>query len=103
MGRAGTASPGRRGKTRRPQVVRTDLGETARVRKQYQFRPGEHGLDAWDVDNPIRADAHLPLTEVALDTIKEAGTDYWFNVGPVPTVRRMVDQVRLIQGWIAPG
>jgi hypothetical protein len=67
------------------------------VRKQYTFRPGERGLDAWDVDNLIRASADLPVSEVALDTITDVDTDYWFSFGPVPTVRRIVDQVRLIQ------
>lgn len=67
------------------------------MRKQYSFRPGEHGLDAWDVDNLIRAGADLPVTEVALDTIGDVDTDYWFKFGPVPMVRRIVDQVRLIQ------
>ena len=34
---------------------------------------------------------------MAPDTIREVDTDFWFNFGPVPTVRRIVDQVRLIQ------
>jgi len=67
------------------------------VRKQYNFRPGERGLDAWDVDNLIRASADLPVTEVALDAIADVDTDHWFKFGPAPTVRRIVDHVRLIQ------
>jgi hypothetical protein len=67
------------------------------VRKQYHFKPGERGLDAWDVDNLIRAAADLPVTEVALGTITDIDTDHWFSFGPVPTVRRIVDHVRLIQ------
>jgi len=67
------------------------------VRRQYSFRPGERGLDAWDVDGLIRASAELPVVEVALDTITDVDSDYWFTFGPVPTVRRIVDQVRLIQ------
>ena len=67
------------------------------MRKQYTFRPGDHGLDAWDVDNLIRASADLPVLEVALDTITDVDTDHWFNFGPVPTVRRIIDHVRLIQ------
>jgi hypothetical protein len=100
MGRAGTTTPELDGETSWPVVLTTgptDLRETGRVRKQYHFRPGERGLDAWDVDNLIRAGADLPVTEVALDTITEVDTDYWFPFGPVPTVRRIVDQVRLIQ------
>jgi hypothetical protein len=29
------------------------VGETRVVRKQYHFWPGEHGVDAWDVDRLI--------------------------------------------------
>lgn len=67
------------------------------MRRQYSFRPGARGLDAWDVHNLIRASADLPVVEVALDTITEVDSDYWFTFGPAPTVRRIVDQVRLIQ------
>jgi hypothetical protein len=66
------------------------------VRKQYNFRPGDEGLDAWDVDRLIDASAHLPVSEVAVDSIREVDTDHWFVYGPVPTVRRIIEQVRLI-------
>ena len=35
------------------------------MRKQYSFRPGTAGLDAWDVDRLIEASAHLPVEDVA--------------------------------------
>jgi hypothetical protein len=41
------------------------------VRKQYNSRPGERGLDAWDVDSLIRASADLPVTEVALGRVMD--------------------------------
>ena len=67
------------------------------MRKQYNFRPGANGLDAWDVDNLIAASSDLPVREVALDSIADVDTDFWFTFGPAPTVRRIIDQVRLIQ------
>ena len=67
------------------------------MRKQSTFRPGADGLDAWDVDNLIGASSDLPVREVALDSIADVDTDYWFNFGPPPTVRRLIDHVRLIQ------
>ncbi len=67
------------------------------MRKQYNFRPSKGGLDAWDVDNLIQASADLPVENVALDSIAEVDTDFWFKFGPTPTVRRIIDQIRLIQ------
>jgi len=67
------------------------------VRKQYNFRSGANGLDAWDVDNLISASSVLPVADVALDSIADIDTDFWFNPGPTPTVRRIIDHVRLIQ------
>ena len=67
------------------------------MRKQYNFRPSANGLDAWDVDNLIAASADLPVREVGLDSIADVDTDFWFKFGPTPTVRRIIDQVRLIQ------
>jgi hypothetical protein len=67
------------------------------VRKQYNFRPSTGGLDAWDVDRLISATADLPVKDVALDSLSDVDTDFWFKFGPVPTVRRIIDQVRLIQ------
>ena len=67
------------------------------MRKQYNFRPGVDGLDAWDVDNLIRASVDLPVTDVPLDSITDVDTDFWFGFGPTPTVRRIIDHIRLIQ------
>jgi hypothetical protein len=64
------------------------------MHKQYSFRPGKEGLDAWDVDNLIRRSADLPVEEVAVTSIREVDTDYWFTFGPVPTVRRIIEQFR---------
>jgi hypothetical protein len=61
------------------------------------FRPSANGLDAWDVDDLIAASSGLPVREVAIDSIADVDTDFWFKFGPTPTVRRIIDQVRLIQ------
>ena len=55
------------------------------MRKQYHFWPGEHGLDAWDVDRLIRLSADLPVVEVPLDAIWELDTPYWSTPGDGPT------------------
>lgn len=67
------------------------------MRKQYNFRPSANGLDAWDVDHLITASSDLPVVEVALDSIADVDTDFWFKFGPIPTVRRIIEHVRLIE------
>jgi hypothetical protein len=76
---------------------RSSSGDTAQVRKQYHFWPGEHGLDAWDVDRLIELSAALPVRDVDLASIHEIDSVYWFDDQlQRPTVRRVVDHVRLI-------
>jgi hypothetical protein len=66
------------------------------VRKQYNFWPGEQGLDAWDVDHLIQLSEALPVRNVPIEAIAEIDSDYWFSYGPVvPTVRRVVEHMRL--------
>ena len=68
------------------------------MRKQYHFWPGERGLDAWDVDRLIELSSALPVREVALDSIDEIDSVYWFDDRTDrPTVRRVVDHLRLIE------
>lgn len=67
------------------------------MRKQYHFWPGEQGLDAWDVDRLIQLTRELPVQQVELSSIWEVDTTYWFDdVSERPTVRNIVDHVRLI-------
>jgi hypothetical protein len=66
------------------------------VRKQYHFWPGTPGLDAWDVDRLIQLAAGLPVIEVPVDSITEVDTVYWFDESNRPTVRSVVEHVRLI-------
>jgi hypothetical protein len=67
------------------------------VRKQYHFWPGEHGLDAWDVDRLVELSRALPVKEVELASIEEIDSVYWFDEFERPTVRRVVDHARLIE------
>jgi hypothetical protein len=68
------------------------------VRKQYHFWPGEPGVDAWDVDRLIELSSALPVRDVALDSIDEIDSVYWFDDQiDRPTVRRVVDHLRLIE------
>jgi hypothetical protein len=66
------------------------------VRKQYHFWPGEEGLDAWDVDRLISLSRDLPPEYVAIDAIDEVDTVYWFGEDSPPTVRAVVEHVKLI-------
>jgi hypothetical protein len=74
----------------------TRVSETGAVRKQYSFWPSERGFDAWDVDRLIRLSKDLPIREVRLETITEVDAVYWFPGRQKPTVRKIVEHVRLI-------
>jgi hypothetical protein len=68
------------------------------VRKQYNFWPGERGLDAWDVDRLVELSRDLPVKELPLESIQEIDSAYWYDVGIArPTVRDIVEHARLIQ------
>lgn len=68
------------------------------VRKQYHFWPGEHGMDAWDVDRLIRLSAELQPREVPFERIQDLDPDYWFGGRvEVATVRKVFEHFRLIQ------
>jgi hypothetical protein len=66
------------------------------MRKQYYFRPGASGLDAWDVDRLISLSAGLPVAEVPLAAIGEIDSVYWYDHGYQPTVRSVAEHARLI-------
>jgi hypothetical protein len=67
------------------------------MRKQYHFWPGDRGVDAWDVDRLIRLTVGLPVERVALADIREIDSVYWFDDWHLPTVRNVVEHVRVIQ------
>jgi hypothetical protein len=66
------------------------------MRKQYHFRPGASGLDAWDVDRLISLSVGLPVIEVPLESIHEIDSVYWYDHGYRPTVRSVAEHARLI-------
>jgi hypothetical protein len=68
------------------------------VRMQYHFWPGEEGLDAWSVERLIRLSRTLPVKEVAVESIEEVDSAYWFETGSDrPTVRAILEHMRLVQ------
>ena len=67
------------------------------MRKQYHFRPGARGLDAWDVDRLVAAVEGQPIEDVPLADITEIDTAYWYDHGYWPTVRSVVEHCRLVQ------
>ena len=66
------------------------------MRKQYNFRHGDDGLHAWDVGRLLELAADVPVQEIAVDTITEVDTVYWYDFGETPTVRSVVDHARLM-------
>ena len=66
------------------------------MRKQYHFRLGQQGLDAWDVDRLISLSAGLPVIDVPLASIREIDSEYWYDHGYRPTVRSVAEHARLI-------
>lgn len=67
------------------------------MRKQYHFWPRQEGLDAWDVDRLILLSEGPPIEQVAIWSIEEIDSIYWFDATERPTVRKIVEHVRLIQ------
>jgi hypothetical protein len=66
-----------------------------RVRKQYHFWPADSGFDAWDVDRLIELSRDLPVRAVAVESVGEIDTAYWFDGSAVaPTVRNVVEHAR---------
>jgi hypothetical protein len=67
------------------------------MRKQYHFWPANPGFDAWDVDRLIELSRDLPVHMVAVESISEVDTAYWFEgSAAAPTVRTVVDHTRLM-------
>jgi hypothetical protein len=67
------------------------------MRKQYHFWPGPQGLDAWDVDRLVDLAAGLPVERVKVADISEIDAVYWFDESQLPTVRAVVEHLRLTQ------
>jgi hypothetical protein len=67
------------------------------VRTRYNYWPGADGLDAWDVDRLIDRSASLAAEEVPLTAIWEVDTVYWIDETQQPTVRKVLEHVRLVE------
>lgn len=67
------------------------------MRKQYHFRPGNAGIRAWDVDNLIRLVQDQPDEAIRLDDIAEVDENWWFAFGDEPTVRNVLEHLRLME------
>jgi hypothetical protein len=68
------------------------------MRKQYHLRRGGRGFDAWDVDRLIELSDGAEVNQVALASIAEIDSVYWFgDGGEQPTVRNVVQHIRLIR------
>lgn len=69
-----------------------------RMRKQYHFRPGAHGLQAWDVHKLIAATAELQPEILPLAAVQELDETYWYETdGSMPTCRSLAEHMRLVQ------
>jgi hypothetical protein len=67
------------------------------MRKQYHLWPAGTGFDAWDVGRLISLSRRLPVQPVAVDSVGEIDTVYWFDSSTVaPTVRAVVEHARLM-------
>ena len=66
------------------------------MRKQYNFWPGDQGIDAWDVDRLISLSAHFPVRQIPVESIAELDSLYWYGYGETPTVRSVAEHARLI-------
>ena len=66
------------------------------MRKQYHFRPGVSGLDAWDVYRLVAMVESQPIEDVPLQLIDEIDTAYWYQHEGVPTIRSVAEHFRLM-------
>ena len=66
------------------------------MRKQYHFRPSPGGLYAWSVDRLVALTDGLPTEAIALEDLAEIDSDWWYAHESEPTVRSIVDHMRLV-------
>ena len=66
------------------------------MRKQYHFRPGPRGLQAWDVDRLVALAKDLPVIQIRVSAIRELDEPYWFDEGKIPTCRDVAEHARLM-------
>ena len=65
------------------------------MRKQYNFWPGERGIDAWDVDRLIALSRDFPVMTVPLSSLGEIDSNYW-SLDEHSTIREIAEHVLLV-------
>lgn len=71
-------------------------GKEDAMRKQYHFRDGPSGLQAWDVDTLIELSSGLPIIDLPLVEVRELDEAYWFSHGAAPTCQAIAGHAALI-------
>jgi len=66
------------------------------MRKQYHFRKGVQGLEAWDIDRLIKLAQDFPVFNVSISAIRELDEPYWYENQRIPTCRSIAEHARLI-------
>jgi hypothetical protein len=66
------------------------------MRKQYHLWPAGTGFDAWDVDRLISLSRWLLVHAVAVDSVREVDTVYWFDASTAAPTVRVVEHARLM-------
>lgn len=68
------------------------------MRKQYNLRPSEQGLKAWDVHRLIELSKDFPVKCIMLSEIKEVNENYWFqDPSQPPTCATILEHIKLIE------
>lgn len=68
------------------------------MRKQYNLRPSEQGLKAWDVHRLIKLSKDFPVKHIMLSEIKEVNENYWFqDPSQTPTCAAILEHIKLIE------
>ncbi|MDN3673235.1 hypothetical protein QWY99_09250 [Flavobacterium branchiarum] len=68
------------------------------MRKQYNLRPSEQGLKAWDVHRLIELSKDFPVKYIMLSEIKEVNENYWFrDPSQAPTCAAILEHIKLIE------
>lgn len=82
---------------------RVDAFALASARSRSAAVAAERGFDIRDVDRLIALSRELPVERVAVASIGEIDTSYWFDgSAEVPTVRKGLEHCKLISGADVP-
>src|SRR4051812_11563928 len=67
------------------------------MRKQYYFRPSDHGYKAWNVDRLVALTKDFPRNEVALGDIRELDEPFPADEKGHVTWRNVIGHIALIE------